>query len=232
MLPYFVWNGIDSRDAGIRVVSYPPILRPPERVKNVTIPGRSGALTVLEGEHVYDPYTRAMVVANQPGTEISEAVSFLRGSGWLILGNDPDFAYECRMQAQLQMDKLYKGVWQGSVTLYTQPLKRLAIPEKDIAFTVSGNDIFNPGNVASRPRILVTTSGDCSFGIGDESMAVVGCTSAFVYDCETGLFADTSGNLITTFQVAGDVTKIPTGKSEVYWSGATSITITPRWRFV
>ena len=232
MLPYFVWNGIDSRDAGIRVVSYPPIMRPPERVKNVTIPGRSGALTLLEGDDIYDPYTRTMIVANQPGTEIGWATKFLRGAGWLILGNDPDFAYETRMQAQLQMDKLYKGVWQGSVTLYTQPLKRLAIPEKDIALTTTGTEIINPGAVASRPRILVTTTGDCSFGIGDESMAVTGCTSAFYYDCDTGLFTDTNGNIITTFTVAGDLTKIPVGKSEVYWSGATSITITPRWRFV
>lgn len=232
MVPYFIWNGVDSRDVGIEVVEYPPIMRAPERVKTVTIPGRSGVLTLLEGEHVYDPYTRAMTIANRPGVPVDRVTEFLRGSGWIIFGNDPEYAYEVRFQPQMQLEKLHRGIWQGSVQMYTQPLKRLAVPISDIALTTSGTTVFNPGAVMARPLLVITTTAACSLTIGSETMSVSNSSATFKYDCETGLFYTSAGVVTTSLTVTGGITGIPTGTSTVSWTGATGVTITPRWRFV
>ncbi|MEF9974902.1 MAG: hypothetical protein RR893_13365 [Clostridia bacterium] len=50
---YFKFKGIDSRDFGIVVTNYPPVVIPVEKTKLVEIPGRSGSLTMLEGPDVY-----------------------------------------------------------------------------------------------------------------------------------------------------------------------------------
>ena len=51
---FFIWNGIDCRSMGIIMRGPAAIVRPEERVQHVTIPGRSGDLTELEGENIYN----------------------------------------------------------------------------------------------------------------------------------------------------------------------------------
>ena len=51
---WFEWNGKKSTEYGIHVEEHPPITIPAERSTFTTVPGRSGSLTVLEDEDVYD----------------------------------------------------------------------------------------------------------------------------------------------------------------------------------
>ena len=38
--PYFIYNGIDSREMGVIITSMPPVIRAEKRVDTITIPGR------------------------------------------------------------------------------------------------------------------------------------------------------------------------------------------------
>ena len=49
-IPYFIWKGFDCRNLGIMVETYPPMVKPKERVEQVAIPGLSGKLVIPEPE--------------------------------------------------------------------------------------------------------------------------------------------------------------------------------------
>ena len=54
MQDWFEWNGVRSTDYGIYVTEQPPPTIPSERATFTNVPGRSGSLTKLEGDYVYD----------------------------------------------------------------------------------------------------------------------------------------------------------------------------------
>ena len=174
--PYFVFNGVDSRTMGVRVVSYPPILRANLRATTVTLPGRPGELTQIEGVDIYEPYTRAMTIASA-GADMQTALNWLRGSGTMILGNEPDYVYSVRLDAQLQMDKQYTNMWSGSLQMRTEPFKRASAASSAIEVTASGTTVNNPGNVPARPKITLTGSGSATLTIGGKTLTFTGLTS-------------------------------------------------------
>ena len=51
MLPYFIFNGTDSRTKNIIVNEYPPRIAPQSRTTEIIVPGRSGSLTIDEGAY-------------------------------------------------------------------------------------------------------------------------------------------------------------------------------------
>ena len=59
---FFIWKNIDCRAMGVRLAGPAAIIRPEERVQHVTIPGRSGDLTTLEGENVYNSYIQTVTI--------------------------------------------------------------------------------------------------------------------------------------------------------------------------
>ena len=54
MNDWFEWNGVKCTDYGFYVTEQPPPTIPEERVTFTNIPGRSGSLTSLEGDFVYE----------------------------------------------------------------------------------------------------------------------------------------------------------------------------------
>ena len=51
---WFEWNGVRCTQYGIHVLEQPSIIIPSERVTFTDVPGRSGSLTQLEGDDVYE----------------------------------------------------------------------------------------------------------------------------------------------------------------------------------
>ena len=54
MKDWFIWNGVKCTEYGVYVLEQPPMTTPAERATFTNIPGRSGSLTTLEGDAVYD----------------------------------------------------------------------------------------------------------------------------------------------------------------------------------
>ena len=60
MTDWFEWNGKKCTELGIHVSEHPPITLPAEHSTFTDVPGRSGNLTVLENEDVYDDTSGSM----------------------------------------------------------------------------------------------------------------------------------------------------------------------------
>ena len=54
MNDWFEWNGVRCTEYGIHVLEQSPVTVPSERATFTDVPGRSGCLTILEGDNVYD----------------------------------------------------------------------------------------------------------------------------------------------------------------------------------
>ena len=236
---YFIWNGVDSRAMGVFVIKYPPIIRAQERLQFVTVPGRAGDLTLAEGEKIYDAYDRSMEVSNMRGADINAARAWLSGSGQLIMGNEPDFVYTVNMNAQLQMDKIIRGVWGGVLTMHTQPFKAKTTPQAGISITVSGGTVYNPGDVPAKPVLGVHCTPSVSvepvistLTIGGKTLSLENVPEYFTLDLENQWTID-SENVRGNPSSSGDFGSIPPGNSIVSFTGdIDSVDIPAGWWYL
>lgn len=157
---YFVFKGKNSQDMGVQVVSYPPIVRAKEKLKQITVPGRSGFLTMCEGDQVYESYTRRMTIACRlDDAQVVQA--WLSGSGTFVAGNEPDFGYEVLFNEPLSMQRLMNGWIQGDLTMICQPFKHKY--PSPVIYVTSGiaKTITRQGDLLeTRPRIIISSWSD------------------------------------------------------------------------
>ena len=96
-------------DYGIYVTEQPPPTIPEERVTFTEVPGRSGSLTTLEGDYVYeDMVLTATCVISDPD-RIPEIAGWLRGSGTVTFANRDGGFYYARIINQIPFEKILRG---------------------------------------------------------------------------------------------------------------------------
>ncbi len=175
--PWFIWNGRDSREMGVIVETYPPIVYPEERVETIAVPGRAGFLTRIEGKAVYDGYLKTVSIANRRSADPQAIAAWLRGSGELVLGSEPDFRYFGRIIKEAALERAMPNGYHGSVAFMVQPEKGQEPPETPTSWE-SGNDapsLYNPGDVPAKPLITMTATLGAELGpvfllsIGEEA---------------------------------------------------------------
>ena len=85
MNDWFEWNGVRCTDYGIYVTEQPPPTIPEERVTFTEVPGRSGSLTTLEGDYVYEDMvlTATCVISDPERIPEIAMVAFIM-HGWSI----------------------------------------------------------------------------------------------------------------------------------------------------
>lgn len=216
---------------GVIVSSYPPIIRPPERAIQQTIPGRPGTLILTEGHDIFDSYLRTFVIGLRPGADHQRVENWLRGPGTAIFGNEPKFMYFGRILAAVQWDKV--GSWilkTGSVQMLTQPYKARSPQEPDFTMTASGN-IYNPGDVAAKPVITVTGTGDIALSIGDTSLELSDAPTGLTIDCDAGIIL-TAGGTAWDGEWTGEFLRIAPGNNAATIPSGVSISVRPQWRWV
>ena len=227
------FKGVTGTAMGVVVLDYPPITKPAARVKTETIPGRSGDLT-LQSDPAYDAYDKKLRCRLLSSAVLENVSAWLNGSGLLVIGNEPTYAYSARVEDKIDFEKVMPGrdARVFEVTFTVQPEKRLATPEADIVMTAGGT-IANPGTLLSRPRILVNATGDVTLMIGQYITDLEGLTDPIILDSEIGMATNAAGTLNASAQVSGEWPMLGPGNNAISWAGAvTSLTITPRWRWL
>lgn len=238
MMPWFIWKGKNSiGDYGLWINKLPPIVRAKERTEEVTIPGRAGSLTLLEGEDIYDPVVRKCTVLMRNRTnKIQSILEWLRGSGELSFSNELDRVYFARIAAEVSFSRISNDLSQATISFQCEPLKARKSHLKDSQTFNAGGNIYNPGDVASKPEVAITKSGtgSVSVSIGGNSMTFSEVNGTIVVDCESEIVTKTvsGGRQLYTGTVTGDFWRIPKGTAAVTIGAADSVTINPKWRWV
>jgi len=238
MNDWFEWNGIRSSEYGIVVTELPPPTVPAERVNFTNIPGKSGSLTTLEGDYVYDDLILTATCVISDPTRIPEIAGWLQGSGKVTFANREGGFYFARVTNQIPFEKILRGNPHRmfAVTFRCKPFWYKAnLPITNITGrlgTASGSSsITNPGNVPSEPIITLTGNGDITLIIGLTIVELSGISGSITLD--STLQEAYHGVESMNSCMSGDFPILLPGKNSITWTGSvTNIAITPNWRYL
>ena len=232
---YFIWKGMDCRAMGVRLSGPAAIIRPEERVDHITIPGRSGDLTMLEGENIYNSYIQTVTIMAHGAARIRQIYDWLRGSGYVTFSGEPDKKQAARIIGAVTLSRHSYNLdwWEGEVQFYCQPLKEKLFD--DIVTLTAAGTVRNSGDVASRPLIRAKASGtSMTVSGGGNTLTLTGLTSTNVYqiDCDAMEVLNEAGTTILTDKSSGDFPKLEPGANTVGGSGWSKLEISRRERFL
>lgn len=251
-IDWFQWNGIKCTDYGMHVLTQPSIVRPSEKTSSEEIPGRSGTLTLLEGDDIYDDISMYCIciiddcyesVDGENVSRIAKINGWLRGSGKIVFANRQEGYYIGRISNQISFEQIVKGNPHRSFSVQFQcePFFYLNSGLDAISAGESPILITNKGNIPSAPLIRLTGSSEGAIMIGDQTMLINSFEGIdyILLDCEAkiaykGTRSDPSDPLILLgTRVTGEWLTIPTDASYVTLTGGiTSAEIIPRWRCI
>ena len=109
MNDWFTWNGVRCTEYGIHVSEQPPLTMPAERATFINVPGRSGSLTTLEGNDVYDDLVLTATCFISNISRITEIAAWLKGSGTVTFANRQGGFYYARIVNQISFEKILRG---------------------------------------------------------------------------------------------------------------------------
>ena len=233
MNDWFLWNGRRCTELGIRVIEQPPITIPSERATFTDVPGRSGSLTVLEGDAVYDDMMLTAQCVIVDPARIPEIAAYLRGSGTVTFANRQGGFCYARIVNQIPFEKILRGNPHRSfaVNFRCKPFWYQA-DVQPITLTASGSFIMNPGSVFSEPVITVYGSGEVSLMVG-MSICELSDFSGSSITLDTPLMEAYSGATSLNSCMSGDFPMLLPGKNAISWSGnVTKVEIQPNWRYL
>lgn len=233
---YFIWNGKDCRNMGVRLRGPVAIVRPEERVNHVQIPGRSGDLTQLEGANIYNSYIQTATIMVIGAYRVREVYKWLRGSGYVTFSGEPDKRQPARIIGAVTLNKHSHNLdwWVGEVQFYCQPLKQLMEEEK-ITISSSGSTVRNRGDVEAAPMWKVTPSDtSASITAGGKTLTISSLTSGTVIwvDSETMEVWNAAKSSLLTKNSSGDFPVLKEGNNTVTGSGWSAIEIERRERYL
>ena len=196
------------------------------------MPGRSGSLTVLEGDAVYDDLvlTAQCMVENLERYE--EIASYLRGSGRVTFANRPEGYYEARIVNQIPFEKILRGNPHRTFAVNFR-CKPFWYAESAPAITVtqSGTFVTNPGNVYAEPVITVYGSGTITLMVGMSISDLSGIAGSITLD--TPLMEAYSGVTSMNSAMSGEFPVLLPGANAISWTGNVSkVVIEPHWRYL
>ena len=233
---YFIWNGMDCRDMGIKLSGPVPIVRPEERVQHVEIPGRSGDLTELEGEQIYNSYIQTATIMVQGGYRVREIYNWLKGAGYITFHGEPDRKQMARIVGAITLNKHSRNLdwWVGEVQFYCQPLKQ-KLTEDTVTITSSGSTVMNAGDVKSRTKITAKASGSSmSITANGKTLTITGLTSGseYIIDSEIMEVSNAARTALITKDSLGDFPMLNPGSNTITGSGWSKLVIDRRERFL
>ena len=233
---YFIWKGIDCRAMGVKLGGPAAIIRPEERAEHITIPGRSGDMTLLQGEDVYNSYIQTVTVLAHGAARMQKIYDWLRGSGYVTFSGEPEKKQAARIIGAVTLNRHSTNLdwWEGEVQFYCQPLKE-KIRAETVEVTSSGTSVANTGDVAAKPKITVTAS-STSFTVaaGGNSLTVSGVTigSSYIVDCDAMEVTNAAGDTVLTGNSTGSFPILKRGSNSVTGSGWSKLVIDRRERFL
>ena len=235
MQSYFVWKGVDSRGMGIMMRGPAPIIKPEERVQHVAIPGRSGDLTLIEGDNIYNSYIQTITFTVIGAVNVRRVFAWLRGSGFVTFSGEPDKRQAARVIGAVTLEKVSRNLdrWAGQVQFYCHPLKERTYDETE-TLTAAGT-VRNNGDVDAYPVIVATpATGQTTIVItvNGKSLTISNVSAAVRVDSAAMEVSDTDRTQILTANSGGPFPVLTPGNNTIGGSGWASLAITKNERFL
>lgn len=232
MNDWFSWNGVKSTNYGVHITTQPSVIRASERATFTNVPARSGSLTTLEADDVYDDFILPVECVVRDMSRIHEIGTWLKGAGTLRLAARPGGFFYARIANQIEFAKVLRNHEHRTFTINfrCQPFW-YAETVTPITLTASGGTISNPGNVSSEPIITVYGSGEITLMVGLTIVELEGVSGIITLDGP--LMEAYSGTTSMNVNMSGDFPTLASGMNAVSWSGnVIKVEVQPNWRYL
>ena len=230
MNDWFEWNGVRCTEYGIHVLEQPHLTVPSERATFTDVPGRSGSLTTLEGDDVYDDMVLTATCLIADPERILEIAAWLRGSGRVTFANREGGFYYARVVNQIPFEKVLRGNPHRSfaVNFRCKPFFHLN-DSFETLIAHSGDFITNPGCVASEPIITLTGNGDITLMVGMQIIELTDVDGEIIINSVLQEVYNDDGTC--NEKMEGDFPMLQPGVNAISWDGdVTSVVVSPNWR--
>lgn len=224
-------NGVRSTVYGVYMLTPPTITLPSERASFTSVPGRSGSLTELEGEDIYDDITLKAVCYVRSLSNLTAVAGFLKGGGVFRFPNRTGGFYKGRIVNQIPLEQILRGRPNCTfdVNIRCDPFFYLDSGTTAQTVARSGDYLNNPGCVPSRPVITITGSGDITLMVGQQIIDLEDVSGSITIDSvlEEAYNANSSCNE----KMNGDYPVLVPGNNAISWDGSVSaVSVEPNWR--
>lgn len=221
--PTITINGVNSSTiTGLLITDLPPISKPLQRTLIDVIDGRDGDIITPLGYSAYDKPVKIALTYNY---NIDDVIRFFDSKGVVIFSNEPNKKYRFGIYEQIDFERLIRFKT-AEVIFHVQPFK-LAVDEEELAVDVNTNpidiNVYNAGNIYSRPTFSITGKGTVSFSLNGSQLLSISLDSdnyeKIIIDSEA-MNAYSVDNLLLNRRVTGDYDNIK------FVSGSNTITLT------
>lgn len=228
-----IWNGIDSDTIpGLIITNTPPITKPKLRTSITKIDGRDGDIVEELG---YESYTKNIGIGLARNYDINQVIKYFTGSGELIISDEPDKIYNCKIIEKIDYEKLLRFK-KATIKFYTQPFKYLK-DEAKVTLNVTTQkslQVANRGLEKSKPIITLE-------GTGTIEISVNGLNK-FKYtfpETDTKVIIDSLqeeaylDGVYKNRNMLGEFIELELGNNTIAWTGTlTKITVEPKSRWL
>lgn len=233
---FFIWKGRDCRSMGVWMRNAAEITRPQERTSHIELPGRSGDLTMIEGEDIFNSYIQTVGILVKGGYRAREVFSWLRGADYVTFSGEPDRKQKARIIGAINLSKTSHNAdwWQGEVQFYCQPLKE-SLREEPVTITASGATVRNNGDVTAKPIWTVTASAaTVVITAGGKTLTLTDYTpgTKAIIDSENMMVLKEDRTADWTRWSSGEFPVLTPGNNTITGSGWSSLVIEKRERFL
>lgn len=252
---YFSWKQetsdsfVDSRTIGIIAKTLPAYSLPAERVNYVTVPGRSGSLTIREGEdeydYVYDDVVKSVECYCTNTNNFNEMAAYLKGSGQVLFPNRPNGFYYARITNQIDYEQIVRGKPNSTFTVeFTcEPFWYLSTGHGVTRYTTNDPTITNGSDMFSEPEIAfyARSAGSASVNVNNyaieinfpEANAVIHLDSRLkmAYRQDYASSVITLANSMVTLE--SGFPRFLSGVNTIHWdtNAISYVDVRPRWRW-
>ncbi len=211
----------------------PDMVKPKRREDEVTIPGRNGVLTIDEG--CYEGYTLSVECGKRGTEKLGDIVTWLDGSGDLILSTEPDKVYRARISNAISIaDVIYlynSFLVQFKVFPFKYSVNAIRSHADDLTLTTP-TSIKNKGTVYAEPTITVYGSGNITLTINGANYTLTGVDGYITVDSEMMEVYKGAINANNKY-AAMDFPRFEVGRNTISWTGnVTKVEIEPKWRWL
>ena len=189
MTNYFIFDGINSKDMGIKIERHNNFSSPQRRVESISIPGRTGNILIDDGSYENQIFEYELILEcdSKKGIDISKKANEI--SSWL----HGDYTYKTLTFSN--SDKTYKAVVINKIDI-TQMFKKFAkalvvFEAYEVANVAKGKSIsviknegtfINNTNREVKPILKLVGEGDCIININNQEMKIKGIEGHIIVD--------------------------------------------------
>ena len=215
MIPYFIWNDINSIDKNIIVNELPPITRASKRIEEQVIPGRNGKLYF--DENVYDTFVYQIKCTLGPEANVREIASWLNGTGKLIISLEEDKYYEGIIKNQIDFSKILHVFYEFPIEFELQPFA-YSLKEIEHNFTTASKIYITQSTAEICPYFKIEGSGRVTLTINNKSQIIKNINGHIELDSKIEEAYKNTNSQNTN--VIGDFLKLQPGENNISWIGS------------